>query len=234
MAWKQQDHFKDHSQGILKNPKIYCQNSITIRWGQRQTTHPYLPSLHSLFVKNLQTFADELTLRSVFSELGRIVSCKVVRDDKGLSKGYGFVDFDNKTSLDEAIETCNGRPLFGRSLVVQGKGCKKSMVSLLFCSGYHHNWCDQSLPDNPRTEFYVENLSDEYNADHKLRTLFETFGELTYAKVVADSTDWSKVFGYVSYKSSSVANTAIRVLNGMPVRGGQRLSIRRVLTVEEV
>ena len=67
-----------------------------------------------------------------------------------------------------------------------------------------------------------------------MRTLFENFGDVTYARVVTDTTEPTKVIGYVSYVSPSVANVAIRILNGMPVRGGQRLSIRRVLTKEEM
>ena len=76
----------------------------------------------------MEPFADELILRSIFSEFGRIMSCLVVRDEQRVSKGYGFVNFEDKTSIDNAIKACNGRPLFGRSLDVREKGVRMKKV----------------------------------------------------------------------------------------------------------
>lgn len=53
----------------------------------------------SLYVKNLSESMDETRLREVFGRYGKIVSAKVMRDESGKSKRFGFVGF---SSLDES------------------------------------------------------------------------------------------------------------------------------------
>lgn len=52
-----------------------------------------------LYVKNLNGSMDETRLRDIFGRFGKIVSAKVVRDENGKSKGFGFVGF---STLDES------------------------------------------------------------------------------------------------------------------------------------
>lgn len=53
----------------------------------------------NLYVKNLSESIDETRLREIFRSYGKIVSAKVIRDENGKSKGFGFVGF---SSLDES------------------------------------------------------------------------------------------------------------------------------------
>lgn len=71
----------------------------------------------NLFVKNLDETVDDAKLREQFAPFGEIVSCKVMRDDKGVSRGFGFVCFStpeeaHKAISDPANKVLNGKPLY--------------------------------------------------------------------------------------------------------------------------
>jgi splicing factor 3B subunit 4 len=73
-----------------------------------------------LFIGNLDTMADEKLLYDTFGRFGSLINVpKVARDDVGISKGYGFVSFDDFESSDAAIEHMNGQFLMNREISVQ-------------------------------------------------------------------------------------------------------------------
>ena len=68
-------------------------------------------------------------------------------------------------------------------------------------------------------KLYVGSLS--YNTDdNKLRSLFESFGEVLSAKVINDKfSGQSKGFGFVEFEDSDAADQAIAQINGKEVDG---------------
>ncbi|KAI0567025.1 Polyadenylate-binding protein [Gracilaria domingensis] len=63
----------------------------------------------NLYVKNLSDDIDDDRLRAEFSPYGTITSAKVMRDDKGYSKGFGFVCFTQPEEATKAVTELNGR-----------------------------------------------------------------------------------------------------------------------------
>ena len=56
--------------------------------------------------------------------------------------------------------------------------------------------------------------------DHGLRAAFETFGEVTEAKVIMDrDTGRSRGFGFVSFADSGAADAAVGEMNGAQLDG---------------
>src|SRR3989337_2621282 len=70
-----------------------------------------------LYVGNLPYKADEEALREIFSAVGEVESVKVITDETGRSKGFGFVEMSDEDA-EKAITTLNGSALMGRSIVV--------------------------------------------------------------------------------------------------------------------
>ncbi|KAL0487997.1 polyadenylate-binding protein PABP-1 [Acrasis kona] len=57
----------------------------------------------NVYVKNLDDTVDDEMLRKEFAGFGEITSAKVMRDDKDVSKGFGFVCFQNPEDAQKAI-----------------------------------------------------------------------------------------------------------------------------------
>jgi RNA recognition motif-containing protein len=73
-----------------------------------------------LFVGNLPYSATEADITDFFTQAGVTVdSVNVMRDRfTGEARGFGFVEINDDTAANHAIEACNGRDLMGRAMVV--------------------------------------------------------------------------------------------------------------------
>ncbi|RAL40149.1 hypothetical protein DM860_008289 [Cuscuta australis] len=82
---------------------------------------------------------DDKTLRDVFSTLGNVLSCEVVRDGSGVSKWHGYIENESEEALQNAIEKMNGTMLNGKQVCVEyfissaseerGMGVEKTILS---------------------------------------------------------------------------------------------------------
>merc|ERR1712166_1249247 len=70
----------------------------------------------NLYIKNLHSDIDNDRLRALFEPFGKVVSCCVMVDGQGSSRGFGFVCFDNDKSVREATEQMNGKLVEKRPL----------------------------------------------------------------------------------------------------------------------
>lgn len=59
-------------------------------------------------MKNINDTVSDEGLRSHFCACGTITSAKVMRDDKGISKGFGFVCFSTPEEANKAVNTFHG------------------------------------------------------------------------------------------------------------------------------
>ncbi|CDY56198.1 BnaA05g36900D [Brassica napus] len=73
----------------------------------------------NLYVKNLSDAINETRLREIFGSYGKIVSAKVMRDENGKSKGFGFVAFSTLDESKHAKRELHGFIVDGQSLVVR-------------------------------------------------------------------------------------------------------------------
>ncbi len=73
-----------------------------------------------LFVGNLPYKATEADLQAFFEEAGvHVDSVNILRDRfSGEARGFGFVEINDANAAAQAVQSCNGRPLMGRELVV--------------------------------------------------------------------------------------------------------------------
>ena len=61
-----------------------------------------------MYVKNIDDDVDDDALREHFSQCGNIISAKVMCDDKGISKGFGFVCYSKPEEASRAVNTLHG------------------------------------------------------------------------------------------------------------------------------
>ena len=72
----------------------------------------------NLYVKNLSDDIDDERLRAEFTPFGTITSCVIMRDDKGNSRGFGFVCFTQPEEATKAVTELNGRMVGNKPIYV--------------------------------------------------------------------------------------------------------------------
>lgn len=177
---------------------------IRIMWSQRD------PSIRksgvgNVFIKNLDKNIDNKALYDTFSAFGNILSCKIVTDDAGASKGYGFVHFETEEAAKSAIEKVNGMLLNGKKVFVGRFMNRKERMEI--------------LGDKAKkfTNVYIKNFGDSFD-DEKLKELFARYSGIVSAKVMAGDGK-SKGFGFVSFEDAEIALQAVEELNGKDIDG---------------
>ncbi|KAF7002468.1 hypothetical protein CFC21_017956 [Triticum aestivum] len=89
----------------------------------------------NLYLKNLDDGITDDQLRELFSNFGKITSCKIMRDQNGVSKGSGFVSFSTREEASQALTEMNGKMISGKPLYVafaQRKEDRKAMLQAQF------------------------------------------------------------------------------------------------------
>ncbi|XP_071742638.1 polyadenylate-binding protein 2-like [Rutidosis leptorrhynchoides] len=156
----------------------------------------------NIFIKNLDKSIDNKALHDTFSSFGNILSCKIVTDGTGQSKGYGFVQFETEEASQNAIDKLNGMLINDKQVYV-GHFLRKQER-------------DSSLSRTKFNNVYVKNLSDSITDDDLKRT-FGEYGTITSAVVMKDGDGKSKGFGFVNFEGPDDAANAVEALNGKKI-----------------
>ena len=71
-----------------------------------------------LFVGNLSWGVSNESLAAKFAEFGAVDEAIVILNERGQSKGFGFVTYSDDSAADSAIAAMDGQDLDGRNIVV--------------------------------------------------------------------------------------------------------------------
>ena len=88
------------------------------RYEQQKTERMQRYQGVNLYVKNLDDTVDDEVLRQNFESYGKITSAKVMCDDNGRSKGFGFVCFEKPDEATKAVTEMNGKMMCTKPLYV--------------------------------------------------------------------------------------------------------------------
>lgn len=164
----------------------------------------------NVYVKN---FGDGLTadkFTAMFEAYGPIISAKVMFDEGGKSRGFGFVSFEDHEAAQRAVEELNGKDIEGRDIYV-GRAQKKAERLAELKDRFERQKMER-ISRYQGINLYVKNLDDGID-DEKLRTEFSQFGNITSAKVMTEG-GRSKGFGFVCFSSPEEATKAVTEMNG--------------------
>ena len=74
--------------------------------------------VNKIYVGNLSYDVSEQDLESLFTEFGKELQVKLIKDfETGRSKGFAFIEFDNASNAQSALKT-DGKEFQGRRLKV--------------------------------------------------------------------------------------------------------------------
>ncbi len=72
-----------------------------------------------IYVGNLNYRMTEEALQELFAKYGEVVSAKIIKDRySGRSKGFGFVEMENKDDGEKAVKELNESEVDGRNIRV--------------------------------------------------------------------------------------------------------------------
>ena len=160
----------------------------------------------NIFVKNIGGTTSE-QLHSKFSEFGSIFSATVRTDEEGKSKGYGYVQYENKDAAEYAIKEINGKEWNGR--IVEASLFRK-----------------RNDREPTYNNLYVRGIPKHFS-NEDLQKYFEQMGEILSAVVIKeqDGDGENKGFGFVCYKDGDSAKKAVDELDGSVLGEGLSLMI---------
>ena len=121
----------------------------------------------NLIVNYLPQTMTQEEIRSLFSSIGEVESCKLIRDKvTGQSLGYGFVNYVRPEDADKAINTLNG-------LRLQNKTIKVSFAR-------------PSSEAIKGANLYVSGLPKAMT-QQELEALFTPFGRIITSRILCDN-----------------------------------------------
>jgi len=165
----------------------------------------------NVYVKNLSEAIDDDKLKAIFEKFGPLKNLIIMRDDKGTSKGFGFVNFEDPEHAERAVNELNNTDLEGKTVFV-GRAQKKSEREAELRQKFELMKLEH-MSKYQGVNLYIKNLDDDVD-DDKLRSMFDPFGTITSAKTMRDPRGNSKGFGFVCFTTPEEATKAVTEMNG--------------------
>lgn len=166
----------------------------------------------NVYVKNFGDEIDDTRLREMFEKYGSVLSSKVMADENGKSRGFGFVAFENPEDAEQAVVDLNESPLPSGKKLFVGRAQKKAERQAEL-KRRHELLKIERMQRYQGVNLYVKNLDDTIDDEH-LRMAFKDHGTITSAKVMTEDNGRSRGFGFVCFASPDEATKAVTEMNG--------------------
>ncbi|KAH9878986.1 hypothetical protein J1614_002421, partial [Plenodomus biglobosus] len=173
----------------------------------RDSDTPAPPST-TLYIGNLYYEVTAEQLKRVFSRFGEIEAVKVIYDNRGLSRGFGYVEFKNISDAQTAVDNLDMQVFEGRNLVVQFNRAKSN-------SGRARS----EVANGPSKTLFIGNMSFEMS-DKDLNDLFRDIRNVVDVRVAIDRrTGQPRGFAHADFIDVASATRAKETLQGKSVYG---------------
>jgi RNA recognition motif-containing protein len=155
----------------------------------------------NLIVNYLPPQLNEEQFLELFSVVGPVVSVRMMKNDDGTPRGYGFVRFQHPEHANRAIQLYNGYELWGKRLKAaftrSGSGPREDCN--IFATNLPACWSTETLYEN-----------------------FGRFGEILEARILTDGRGRSRLCGFVRFNKPEAAIDAIEQFNLHVPQGAYR------------
>ncbi|KAH8885124.1 hypothetical protein GQ53DRAFT_696433 [Thozetella sp. PMI_491] len=166
-----------------------------------------------VFVRNISFDTTDADLSDIFGKYGEVAHATVARDPRGISRGYGFVYYNNAEDRTDALAEVDGSFFHGRRLACVPRVSRVG------------NRQKSSRGQKKPTEcLFIGNIPYE-TTDVEFNRLFEGLANLSDVRVAIDrTTGWPRGFAHADFTDVASAEKAKERLAGAEL-GGRELRI---------
>jgi polyadenylate-binding protein len=198
---------------LLNDKKVYV--GLHVAKKERESKAEEMKkNFTNVYVKNLDPSVTLDQFREMFEKYGPITSAVIATDSEtNVSKGFGFVNFEQHEDAEKACDEMNEQEIQGRKLYV-GRAQKKAEREEELKHQYETAKVER-MNQYQGINLYIKNLDEDVD-DEILRREFEPYGEITSAKVMREDgpNGKSKGFGFVCFTTQEEATKALAEMNG--------------------
>lgn len=166
----------------------------------------------TVFVQQLAARLRTKELIQFFEKVGPVKEAQIVKDRvSGRSKGVGYVEFREESSVQPAIQL-TGQKLLGIPIIAQLTEAEKNRQA--------RNTTATSGNQNsvPFHRLYVGNIHFSIT-EQDLQNVFEPFGELEFVQLQKEEQGRSRGYGFVQFRDPDQAREALEKMNGFELAG---------------
>lgn len=179
-----------------KQEKVESEHGVSV-------AHDSSKDNRTVFVSNLDYSVSDAAVREVFSSLGNITDLRLVKDFKGRSKGYCYIEFSSPAEAEAALKR-DREPLDGRPMFISR--CDPDKLSRQ--SGFKYS---TTLEKN---KLFVKGLPLTTTKE-ELEGVFKSYGSLKDVRIVTYRNGHSKGLAYVEFDDGAAAAHALIKTDGM-------------------
>uniref|UniRef100_A0AAQ5ZEJ2 RNA-binding protein 28 n=1 Tax=Amphiprion ocellaris TaxID=80972 RepID=A0AAQ5ZEJ2_AMPOC len=176
----------------------------------------------TIFVGSLPATASNERLEEIFSEIGPIKQCFVVRD-KGTEKcrGFGFVTYSMEEDAQRALKEIKEYDGQRLSLSVAKKKIKDKKKAEAVAAPKENEEKFKGIKKiQMKSRLIIRNLSFKCSEDD-LKQVFEQFGTVLESKIPLKPDGKMRGFAFVMFKNVSEAAKALKAMNLKEIKGRQ-------------
>lgn len=157
----------------------------------------------SIYVGNLLFDVRSEDLKREFAEFGQVKEVRIANDDRGMSKGFGYVYFSSVAEATAAIEAKNQTTFEGRTIVVNYQVENKNRV----------------VATDPSKTLFIGNIPFEMS-DTDLNKLFRDIKNVVDVRVAIDRrTGQPRGFAHADFLDIESASSGKEALHGKELYG---------------
>ena len=190
--------FKTHEKAEEARNKLNMRRlkgkALNIMWHERDNSIRY-NNKANIFVKGISPNANPRAIYELFAKYGEIISSKICENEDGDLLGYGYINYYNLDSAENAIANLNKTKFMDSELEVEHLQKKNERLQV----------------PQENSSIYIKNIPNKYSNIDDLKGLFTKFGKIIFGKVFQDSNE--RPYAIIVFSDAESANKAKEEMN---------------------
>lgn len=216
------DHHIANEARVGTNMKKMRGKTVRVMWDE-VTSNLRNHSQSNIFVKNIPFDVKPREFYELFLKYGDIISAKIPEDEEGNHLGYGYINYAEPSSAINAIQSTNGKEIWGSNIEVKLFQKKSERFDTLGNGeNLNTNFSPTSVNNFKAFSLFLKNFPINYNEDD-IKKLCAEYGDFNNCKVFSDGLGRS--YSIVSFTNEQSCINAKNGIQGKSFEDGSVLFV---------